>query len=246
MHNAVKEAVRNGGQVGCLWLNLGSATVAEVAARTGPGAVVFDMQHGLWDLPDLHAAIGIAAEHATPIVRVTENASYAIGSVLDMGAMGVIVPMVEDAEQAARAVAYAHYPPVGCRSAGGMRPLKNFPAYVQGAHDAVLVAVMVETAKGLDNVNAIAATPGLDMIFIGPADLGLSIGQFPDYGDRHTAAVATIHQACTDAGIGIGMFTRSMEETLAYRDRGFHLVTLANDIAMVTAGAKEAVDAFNA
>lgn len=246
MHNSVKQAIRAGGHVGCHWLGLGSAAVTEVAARTGPGAVVFDMQHGLWDLPDLSAAIGAAALYATPIVRVTENAPYAIGSVLDMGALGIIVPMVEDAEQAARAVAYAHYPPVGCRSAGGMRPHKDFPAYVQASRDAILVAVMVETAKGLENVSEIATTPGIDMIFIGPSDLALSIGTYPDYGAKHAEAVETIHRACTDAGIGIGMFARTIEEALAYRDRGFHLVTLTNDITMVTTGAKQAVDAFNA
>ncbi len=246
MRNSVKDAVRTGGRVGCHWLCLGSALVAETAARTGPGAVVFDMQHGVWDLQDLHAAIGVTLPHATPLVRVTDNAPYAIGSVLDMDAMGVIVPMIEDAAEAARAVAYAKYPPDGRRSAGGMRPLKDFPAYVAEANDAILVAVMVETAKGLENVAEIASTPGVDMIFIGPADLGLSIGQFPEYGPPHAEAVEKIHAACTDAGIGIGMFTRSMEETLAYRDRGFHLVTLTNDIAMIGGTAQSAVDAFGA
>lgn len=246
MHNSLKEAVRTGGRAGCHWLGLGSAAVTEVAARTGPDAVVFDMQHGLWDLPDLSAAIGIAAQHATPIVRVTENAPYAIGSVLDMGALGIIVPMVEDGDQAARAVAYAHYPPHGSRSAGGMRPHKDFPAYVQASRDAIFVAVMVETAKGLDNVNEIAATPGVDMIFVGPADLALSLGTFPDFDDKHAAAVEMIHQACKDAGIGIGMFTRTLDEVRVYRDRGFHLVTLTNDITMVTTASRQAVEAFKA
>jgi 2-dehydro-3-deoxyglucarate aldolase/4-hydroxy-2-oxoheptanedioate aldolase len=208
--------------------------------------VVLDTQHGVWNPQDLHAAIGIVARYATPIVRVPENTAAAIGAVLDKGALGVIVPLVEDAEQAARAVAAAKYPPEGGRSAGGIRPSQDFPAYARAANDAILVAVMIETAKGLDNAAAIAATPGVDLIFIGPADLGLSIGEFPEFGDRHAAAVKTIQQVCSDAGIGVGMFARTVEESLSYRDRGFHLVTLGSDISIITAGARQAVDAFGA
>src|SRR5216684_8952141 len=173
MGNPVLGTVRNGGSAAGLWLVSGSPSVAELAAEARPDALIFDRQHGLWDSGPLHAAIGVTAALATPLVRVAENSPIAIGSALDAGALGVIVPLIETAEQARAAVAAARFPPAGLRSGGGVRPLRDFKSYVAAAKDETLVAVMIETRLGVENAAAIAGVPGVDMVFIGTGDLAL-------------------------------------------------------------------------
>src|SRR5437764_380218 len=178
MGNPVLEAVRKGGSAAGLWLVSGSPAVAELAAEARPDALIFDLQHGLWEPGALHAAIGVTRTMAVPLVRVAENSPIAIGSALDAGALGVIVPLVESAEAARMAVTAAKYPPEGVRSGGGVRPLVDFKGYVAAANANVLVAVMVETRRGVENAAAIARTPGVDMVFVGTGDLALSLGTF--------------------------------------------------------------------
>ena len=190
--------------VRAFWLCTGSAALAELAAESGPDAVVFDCQHGLWDRGALAAAIPAVAP-ATPLVRVAANLPHLIGDALDHGALGVIVPLVESAVEAAAAVGAAHFPPRGTRSGGGIRPLRDFPAYVASS-DQTLVAVMIETQAGLANAAAIAATPGVDLIFIGPGDLGLAIGA-----DTLEAGIATVLATARSAGVPCGIFTLGPE-----------------------------------
>ena len=123
--------------------------MVELAARAKPDAIVIDMQHGLWERAALEAAIGVTPAAVPVLVRVAENSAIAIGTALDAGAEGVIVPLVETAAQARAAVAAARYPPRGARSGGGIRPLAQFADYVAAAGGAIVVAVMIETNKGL-------------------------------------------------------------------------------------------------
>ena len=223
--------LRAGEGVACVWLSLGSTALAEIAAESSPGAIVFDGQHGLWERASLHAAIAAAGE-STPLVRVQANSVAAIGEALDHGAQGVIVPLVDTAEAAAAAVAAAHYPPHGIRSGGGLRPLGAMAPYVAACATQILVAVMIETREGLANVAAIAATPGLDMVFIGPGDLALRLG--PDA--NLEAAIQSILAACRAADVRCGLFTGTAE---AARDRlaqGFAFVVADDDIRLARGG----------
>ena len=105
LQNPLLARLRSGDTIGCLWLLLGSTAVAELAAEPAPDAIVFDLQHGLWDRASLEQAIGLAAARSIPVVRVAENSPFAISTALDAGALGVIVPLVETAEQAKAAAA---------------------------------------------------------------------------------------------------------------------------------------------
>ena len=174
----LRRRLAKGDCIGAVWLSLGSVALCELAALSRPDAIVIDMQHGLWDRLSLEAAIGVTPSSVPVLVRVGENTAAAIGQALDAGAEGVIVPLVESAEAARAAVAAARYPPKGTRSGGGIRPLAHFPDYVAAA-GALVVAVMIETRLGLRHARAIAAVPGVDMVFIGTGDLALSIGAFP-------------------------------------------------------------------
>ena len=174
LSRTLKDLFASGEPVGLLWLALGSPAVAEFAAHAGAGALVIDLQHGLWDRHSLEAAVGVAAPKLPVIVRVAENSPNVIGTALDAGADSVLVPLVDTAEQARAAVASARFPPHGNRSGGGIRPLAaGFADYLKRA-EAVTVGVMIETAAGVANTEAIAAVEGLDYVLIGSGDLTIS------------------------------------------------------------------------
>jgi 2-dehydro-3-deoxyglucarate aldolase/4-hydroxy-2-oxoheptanedioate aldolase len=224
------------------WLALGSAAVAEMAARAAPDAVVLDLQHGLFDRLAVEAAVAACAP-VPVLARVAENAPVAISSALDGGAAGVIVPLVETADEAARAVALAHYPPVGRRSGGGVRPLADFGAYLGGVAAGISVIVMIETRAGLDQAAAIAAVPGVDMVFIGTGDLSLSLGVAPGSAELG-AACAAIRAACDAAGTRCGIFTGSAAEAAARRAEGYAMVVAATDTGILAEGFAASVRAL--
>lgn len=234
--------MRAGETLGVIWCALGSAALAEMAGKAGPDAVVIDLQHGLFDRRELEAAVGLAGVPA--LARVADNSAVAIAMGLDAGAVGVIVPLVESAEEAARAVDFARYPPHGRRSAGGVRPLTAFGAYHRAAAD-TLVVVMIETAAGVQAAAAIAATPGLDAVFIGTGDLALSLGCAP--GDpAHVAACAAVLAACQAAGLPCGAFTGTTADAVARRAQGYRLVVIENDISLAVTGFAAAMQGWRA
>lgn len=241
----LKTSLASGKCLGVVWLSLGSVAIAELAARAKPDAVVIDMQHGLWERRDLEAAIGVVPSSIPVIVRVAENTALAIGTALDAGAEGVIVPLVETAKQARRAANFSKYPPLGERSGGGVRPLQDFVNYVDAA-DHTVIMVMVETAKGLANVEEIAGVDGIDMVFIGTGDLALSLGAFPKPSHNHTIACADIHRASRGAWVPCGVFTGGADMARARRDQGYRMVVIANDVDLVQGGFGQSVAKFRA
>jgi kynurenine formamidase/2-keto-3-deoxy-L-rhamnonate aldolase RhmA len=178
------------------------------------------------------------------LVRVEDMSATAIGRALDAGAEGIIVPLVETAEQARAAVSACHYPPKGTRSGGGVRPLADFVAYRQAADEAVAVGVMIETAEGLANAGAIAAVEDVDLVFIGTGDLALSLGTFPKPERRHEDAVQAVLAACRYAEKPCGVFTGGAEAAAKRRRQGFAMTVVANDIDAVQAALRAAQLAY--
>lgn len=243
-HPTLRYRLDRGDRLGSAWLSLGSVALAEIAGRARPDAIIIDMQHGLWERQTLESAIGVVPAEVPVLVRVAENSPRAIGEALDAGAEGVIVPLVETAKAAKKAVDAARYPPAGSRSGGGVRPLSRFAEYVAAADRAIVVVVMIETEKGVRNARAIAATEGVDMVFIGSGDLALSIGTFPQFGSRHDVACAEIHAACRAEWTLCGIFTGSIEAARARREAGYRMVVTANDIDLVQSGLQQATERF--
>jgi 2-keto-3-deoxy-L-rhamnonate aldolase RhmA len=239
----LKARIAGGDCIAVSWLALGSAALVEAAARAQPDAIVIDMQHGLWNRRELEAAIGVVPSHIPVIVRVADNSATAIGMALDAGAEGVIVPLVESAEQCRHAVRCAKYPPHGIRSAGGVRPLMDFGAYVEGAKH-IAVMVMIETAAGLANAQEIAAVEGLDLVFIGTGDLALSLEIGAGDASKHAEACAEIKRVCDDASVPCGAFTGTTDAALQRREQGYRMVVAANDIDVVVQGFKRATAAL--
>lgn len=246
MENPVLTHLRAGRAVGCVWLSLGAPSVAELAAESAPDALVFDLQHGVWDRAALETAIGLTRGRATPLVRTASADPHAISTALDAGALGVLVPMVNNAADAVAAVAAAKYPPAGVRSAGGVRPTVDFKAYGAQANDAIAVIAMIETAEGVANAAAIARTPGIDGVFIGVNDLAMSLGTFPEFGPRHEAAVQSVLAACKSAKVPCGIFTFHATFATDRRAQGFQLVVTANDGDLLRSGVKAAQHVFGA
>ncbi len=223
--------IASGRCIGVAWMSLGSAALVEIAARSRPDAIVIDLQHGLWERRELEAAIGLVPPEIPVIVRTADNTPFAIGMALDAGAEAVMVPLVESAKQAKKAVLSARFPPHGNRSGGGVRPLGDFAAYVAGA-DKIVVMVMIETAKGVKNAAEIAAVDGVDMVFIGTGDLSLSIGTFPEMHHDHSVACAEVHRACKAAWTPCGLFTPNLDMARMRRNQGYRMVVTVNDIDM--------------
>jgi 2-keto-3-deoxy-L-rhamnonate aldolase RhmA len=243
-HPTLRRRLERGDAIGAIWLSLGSAAICEIAAGARPDAIVLDRQHGLWERAAIEAAIGATSSDVPVLVRVAENAPHAIGEALDAGAEGVIVPLVETADQAHQAVRAAHYPPRGARSGGGVRPLADFVAYVEGARAGTVVVVMIETARGVENARAIAAVEGVDLVFIGVGDLALSLGAFPQFDARHEAACEAVFAACRAEQRLCGAFTHGVEAAKARREQGYRLMVTANDIDTAGREFRESSGAF--
>lgn len=228
-----------------LWMSIGSTTVIELARAAQPDAIVIDMQHGLWDRVSLESAVGAVAAGTSALVRVADNTAMCIGQALDTGAEGVIVPLIETSDEAARAVAAARFPPQGRRSGGGVRPLAgDFLAYCKSANERTVVGVMIETARGVDNAAAIAQTPGVDFVLIGTGDLALSLDAGDGHAARHEEACRRVLQACRDAQIPCAIFTATVEQAIARAREGYAMVIAASDIAVVSGGFGEAMRRF--
>lgn len=232
------------------WCSSPSSVVAEALAATGYDYVCADMQHGVVGYSDaVHMFQAISGQGAMPIARVPSNDAAMIGRVLDAGALGVVVPLVSTPEDAARAVAACRYPPLGGRSFGPVRA-----STVTGSRDPedlnqVICAVMVETREGLERVDEIAATPGLDAIYVGPADLSLALDLPPAYEQdvpEHIEAVASIQRACERHGIIPGVHCVGGEMAERRRAQGFRMMTLVNDLMLVRSGGAAELSLVNA
>jgi 4-hydroxy-2-oxoheptanedioate aldolase len=222
------------------FLSIPSGFSAEVMAHTGLDWICIDMQHGCIDYSDAVGMLtAISTSDATPFVRVPWNEPSMIMKVLDAGAYGVIVPMVNNRAEAERAVAACRYPPQGIRSMGPNRVLLYAGNdYQPNANREVTCAVMIETADGIANMDEIASTPGVDAVYIGPTDLALAMGLPPrmDNTDpQHAEMVARILAACQRHGVVAGIHTGGSAFSQRCLDQGFKMVMLATDrVAMST------------
>lgn len=249
--NKIKQMWRDGRCVTMGWLSVSNGFTAEVMARQGFDALVVDMQHGLTDMANLWPMLqAISQTDTVPVVRVAWNDPATIMKALDLGAYGILVPLINTAEDAAKAVAACRYPPVGMRSSGPVRAVHYGGAdYVAKANDEIVVMGMVETKEGLANLDAICATAGLDAVYIGPSDLAFAIGMTPrpDNPDpSHMATCDRIRDAAHKRGIKACMHCASAAFAAGAVKRGFDLVMLTSELACMVAGARKQLDDLKA
>jgi 4-hydroxy-2-oxoheptanedioate aldolase len=245
--NKMKQMWRDGRWVTMGWLSVSHSFTAEVMARQGFDALVVDMQHGTTDMSDVLPMLqAISQTDTVPVVRVPWNDPATIMKALDLGAYGILVPLINTAEDAAKAVAACRYPPVGMRSSGPVRAVHYGGAdYVAKANDEIVVMGMVETTEGLANLDQICATPGLDAVYIGPADLSFALGlpPGPDKSDPvHLAACDRIRDTAHKHGIKACMHCASATFAAGAVKRGFDLIMLTSDLASMVAGVRLQLD----
>lgn len=232
--NSSLAAWQRGEQTIGLWLSLANTYSAEAMSKLGFDWVCIDMQHGLIDYTDLVNMLpAISNSDATPLVRVPWNEPYEIMKALDAGAYGVIIPMVNNRKEAEQAVMACRYPPLGNRSFGPIRgALYGGRGYALEANDQIACIAMIETAEGIANADEIMSTSGLNGIYIGPADLALSMG-LPAMGDQpqdeHLVVVKELLEKCRAHKIAAGIHTSSLEYAQKYLALGFNFVTLGSD-----------------
>ena len=216
------------------WLQLPGSASAELMGSVGFGFLCVDQQHGLIGDDALFPMLQALDATGTPaVVRVTGNEPSAIGRALDRGAAAVIVPLVDTAEEAARAVEACHYPPRGGRSYGPTRA-----AWSPGRPDPKCI-VMVETVAAVEALPEIAAVDGLDAVFVGPSDLALSSGRLPRAQDDadYEQMLSKVVSGCRDRDLPVGIYCGSPAHVRRFRELGFTFFALQSEAAILRAAA---------
>ncbi|MBK4346229.1 HpcH/HpaI aldolase family protein [Lacisediminihabitans changchengi] len=233
------------------WAVAGEPFIAAQLTRLGFDWLCLDQQHGRFDDSRTDAVLTHRRDDAVPVyVRVRALDAGLIGRALDAGAAGVIVPLVESVEQARAAVAASRYPPVGTRSWGpNLGAPDRMPATATTANSEIQVWVMIETATALEHVEAIAAVPGVDGLFVGPFDLAIALGVQVDAmiaDDSLTAPLRRILAAASEAGISAGAFGGAPARGAVLASMGFAFVAIATDTGLLELGSSAALAAVPA
>jgi 4-hydroxy-2-oxoheptanedioate aldolase len=245
LHNRLLDIWRDGKPAGNCWLSLGHPYATELVAHQGWDSLTIDMQHGLADYGAMCAMLtAISTGKSAPLVRIPWNEPGDVMRALDAGAVGIICPNIETGEECARFVGACRYAPMGYRSVGPRRAaLYGGADYMKTANETMLAIVQVETAKGLANVEEIAAVKGLDMLYVGPSDLGLSLGREPRADQTDPIVVEAIDKilaTAKKAKLKAGIYCRNADYAEAMMKKGFDLVTVTSDEAMLATGASVA------
>lgn len=242
--NTLKTTLARGGRVVNGWLSSGDPLLAETMAHAGFDALTIDLQHGAADASGLLELLqAISATPTVPIIRVPWNDPAIVMRALDLGAYGVICPMINSRVDAEVFVRSCRYPPEGIRSFGPTRGLLYGGSdYAEGANAEVLAVAMIETLGALTALDEILSVPGLDAVFVGPADLSQSLGgrAGSDWDDGPVpGALERILESSRAHGIPAGIFTKSVRYAKHAFGLGFQLVTVASDVAYVAQGAAQ-------
>jgi 4-hydroxy-2-oxoheptanedioate aldolase len=235
------------------WCGLPYPMVAEIIGREGFPAVTLDGQHGLWDTASIVAGIAAVRQGgAAPVVRVPVGDFASVSRALDFGAEGIIAPMINTEADARALAAYAKFPPVGERSWGPHRAMTlggiaDMKVYLTQANDLTVTLAMIETRTALANIDTIAATPGVDGLFLGPSDLSIALSEgrsLDPLSKEVDAEIDRIVAAAGKAGKIPGAYCHSAERAVALAKRGMRFLAVASDMMFLRAGAAAQVKAL--
>ncbi len=247
MANKVKEACHSGQPTIGTFIAFNSPASAEALSYCGFDWLLVDMEHNAIDLGTLQGILqAIAASGVRVLARVPSHDHVFIKRVLDIGVHGILAPMVSNRKEAEAIVAATRYPPKGVRGHGPIRASNwgiSYQRYVDTFEDEVIVWLMVETAEGVNNLDEIASTSGVDGLFLGPSDLALSMGLKPGMGTRDEVkqAIDKMLAACKRHKIGAGHNCMSVEESHDWRKRGGNIIGYMTDSIMLTGAAQAGV-----
>jgi 2-keto-3-deoxy-L-rhamnonate aldolase RhmA len=252
--NDVKRTLRDGGvSIGTFLFEFSTTGIARIAAEAGAEYAIFDMEHTGWSVETIRMLIATSrSTRMVPIVRIPATEYHFVARVLDMGAMGIMVPMVEGEEQARRFVQSAKYPPAGRRGAAFAVAHDDYvggdlAAKIQTANAEQLLIAQVETARGVENVEAIAAVEGIDVIWIGQADLTTSLGIPGQY--THPAflsAVGRVVDACREHDKTLGYLALDVEDGKTMLSKGFRMLAYGGDLWIYQQALRQGIAALRA
>jgi 4-hydroxy-2-oxoheptanedioate aldolase len=245
--NPVKHALRAGQPSIGTWLSLGSIPATRFLARTGFAWLTVDIEHSLVDWETAAHMFGAAADAGCiALARVPSNRHDHIKRVLDNGAHGIVVPMVNSRQEAQAAVSAALYPPAGTRSVGGSLHALNFgttsPDYYAHANEELLLVLQCEHIRAVEDADAIFSVPGIDAIFVGPNDLAASMrgpdGRPPN-ADATAQAMKHILQTCRKHRVAAGLHCGSAEEARQRIEEGWQFIAIGSELKLMLNGANE-------
>ncbi|WP_336814288.1 HpcH/HpaI aldolase family protein [Bosea sp. MMO-172] len=247
--NAFKAALKRGElQIG-LWSSLCSPIVSEIISQSGFDWILVDTEHSPNEPPDVLAQLqALKGGTATPIVRPAWNDAVLLKRLLDIGVQAVLVPFVQNAEEARKAVAACRYPPAGIRGitvSGRGSHYGRVPDYLKRADGEICVLVQVETGEALARIEEIASVDGVDGVFIGPADLSASLGHIGNPGHPEVqAAIQDAVKRLTAIGKPAGILTPSEPDARRYIEWGYRFVAVGSDLGLVAKHADALAKAF--
>ena len=250
--NHVREKLKAGQPtVGC-FLGMGSPNVAEQMACAGFDYIVIEMEHNGMDMAEVqHMLMAVNASDAVPIVRIPSSDPVFIQRSLDIGALGIIVPLLRSPDQARQVVRATRYPPEGNRGFGPLRASRytlDYPDYLARANHNILVAFLLETREAMESLEEITAVPGVDALFLGLWDLYLNYGVSP-FEMPHPEMDELVERAirvCAASGVALGIGAATPEDLVRWRDRGLTFLGYGPDYMLLANAARAGIDAFRA
>jgi 4-hydroxy-2-oxoheptanedioate aldolase len=253
--NHAKRRLQSGGPSVGTWLSVPSSEIAEYVAGIGFDWLTVDCEHNAIDITALSRMFGvIAAAGTAPLVRIPWNTGENIKRVLDAGAWGIVVPMVNSRVEAEAAVAATKYPPRGVRSlGGGMRALRwaaSADEYARNADDETLVVLQIEHIDGVRVADEILSVPGVDACFIGPNDLAASMGiglgvPLESHHPELMGAITEIREACIRNGVAPGIHCSGPQGVNQRIAEGFQFLAMASELKFLLSGLQDGLSALN-
>jgi len=244
VRNELKRRLKAGEQTYGVWTTIESPMVTELLSTLGFDYFVFDTEHSPLDIFQAQTLMqAMRGEGTTPIVRVWWNDLVAIKRALDIGAYGVVIPWVNNKNQAEIAVKACRYAPDGLRGCGPRRAALFDPDYLRTADEEILIIAQIETREAVENIEDILSVDGIDVSYIGPADLSASHGHLGDMSHPEVQeAIDRVFDASVAAGVATGVHMGSGKTIMDRVEKGYNFITVGNDLGFVRAGAKEILE----
>lgn len=249
MNEKLREKFRNKETAFGLWVTSESSAVTEVAGMLGIDWICIDLEHGYLDYKSISNHLTAArGTDLTVLIRPPSHNIEPIKRVLDLGAHGIVLPLVENAEEVRAAYDHFYYPPIGRRGIGGERSVKwglGLEDYVRSANDELLLVPMIETQEAYKNLDEILDVSGIESVFLGPGDMSASMGYVGEWEGPGVAEInLDILSRATDKKIAAGIVARSTDEAIQRKDQGFSMVSLGSDIGLMIRQIKEMSEAL--
>jgi len=243
MRNRVKAMIREGKTAIGIWISIGHPDVTEILSRVGFDFFMLDLEHGPLSIETTQTLMmAMNGSDTVPMIRVAFNDPVLIKRALDIGAYGLLIPLINSKEEAINAVRYCKYPPEGIRGIAPRRAGRFDPKYVETANDEIMIIPQIETGQAVDNIDEILSVKGIDCIFIGPSDLSGSLGLIgqPDRlrHPKNLEAIERIREAARRAKVPVAT-TSSLYPAKKLMEQGYNMVLSGSDSGFLQRGAVE-------